>query len=272
MPSEPLLITLTTDFGLTDEYVGVMKGVILSRAPHAVVVDLCHHVPAQDIRHAALLLAASYRYFPATALHVAVVDPGVGTDRRLILLCTEHGRFLAPDNGLLTPVLQQTTTHTAYAVTNQALFLKERSSSFHGRDIVAPVAAALVAGLSPAKVGPVLDPGDLVRIALPTAEIDERTRAIHGEVMLIDHFGNLITNITAAQVTALASQADRLSVAVANHAIGPLQRAYGDAPPGSLLALIGSRRVLEITVNSGNAALLLQTPPGTPVTVSLRAE
>ncbi|MEW6595522.1 MAG: SAM-dependent chlorinase/fluorinase [Thermodesulfobacteriota bacterium] len=265
MAGDPPLITLTTDFGLSDEYVGVMKGVLAGRAPLARIIDLCHAVPPQDIRHAAYLLAASWRYFPAATLHVVVVDPGVGSDRRVILLDTGHGRFLAPDNGVLTLLLDGPGQRQAHRVTDQALFLTPLSATFHGRDIFAPVAAALANGADPATLGPALDPSTLIRLPLPQPHIDAAGRTASGEVVAIDHFGNLVTNLHRSHLSALAIGPERTAVHLDGRCLGTIRATYAEVAPGEALALIGSRDMLEIAVCQGNAAAHLQAAIGSRI-------
>lgn len=272
MPNEPPLLTLTTDFGLVDEYVGVMKGVILARAPRATIVDLCHHVPPQDIRHGALLLHAARRYFPAGALHVAVVDPGVGSSRRIVLLCTESAIFLAPDNGLLTPILQEPGLQKAYAVDNAELFLHPISRTFHGRDIFAPVAAALMNGLTPDAAGPAIDPELLQRIHFPLPLIDETALTISGEIIAVDHFGNLVSNITSSHLAALGIPPRRLEVCCNAQPLGYIRHTYSEGKPGEPLALIGSRGTVEIAARNANAAVLLRASIGARVELSPAGE
>ncbi|HSR36882.1 MAG TPA: SAM-dependent chlorinase/fluorinase [Desulfurivibrionaceae bacterium] len=268
MAADPPIITLTTDFGLRDEYVGVMKGVLAGRAPQARIIDLCHAIPPQDIRHAAYLLQASRRYFPPAALHVAVVDPGVGSARQVVLLDTDHGRFLAPDNGVLTLLLAKPGCR-AHAVTNQALFLQPTSATFHGRDLFAPVAAALANGADPATLGPPIDPSALIRLPLPQPRIDTASSTATGEVVAIDRFGNLITNLQREQLAALTDHLDQLTVHLDDRRIGIIHTTYADAAPDSALALIGSRDSLEIAVNQGNAARELHATIGSHIRLTL---
>jgi S-adenosylmethionine hydrolase len=265
MAVDPPFITLTTDFGLADEYVGVLHGVIAARAPQARIIDLCHTVPPQDLRCAAYLLHASRRYFPPATLHVVVVDPGVGTERRILLLDTDHGRFLAPDNGVLTLLLDEPGLRQAYVVSNQALFLNPVSGTFHGRDIFAPVAAALANGADPASVGPALDASALTRLPLPQPKIDAATGTATGEVVAIDHFGNLLTNLRREHLATLASHLNQIVVSVNDQAVGKIRHSYAAVAFNETVALFGSRGTLEIAVNQGNAALRLQAPIGSRV-------
>jgi S-adenosyl-L-methionine hydrolase (adenosine-forming) len=249
------LITLLTDFGLEDEYVGVMKGVILSRFPAARIIDLCHGVPPQDLRRAAYLLESSRPYFPAATLHVIVVDPGVGTSRRIVLMEADGQLLLAPDNGVLTLPARSGFT-AAFEVGCRDLFLPNVSRTFHGRDIFAPVAAALAKGLAPAAVGRRLSREELVHLPLPEAEIDPAGTAIIGQVVDIDRFGNLLTNIHINAYQELAGDLPPAGIIaqLRDRVISGLSPSYGAAPPDTLLAIFGSRNYLEIATNRGNAA------------------
>lgn len=251
------IITLTTDFGLTDEYVGVMKGVILSRAPQAKFVDLSHSIDHQDIHQAAYIIESAYKYFPAGTLHVLVIDPGVGTNRRIILVDVENQLFVAPDNGTLTLVLEGK-VFTAYAVTCEHLFLKPTSHTFHGRDIFAPVAAALINGMKPDEVGPKMQPEELTILDLPKAKIDTANNSITGAVAYIDHFGNLITNIHRDTFSQLFTNAKQeILISVKDQTIRKIQNNYASVDPRSIVAIFGSRGYLEIVTNHANASQVL---------------
>lgn len=286
----PPIVTLTTDFGLVDEYVGVMKGLILARAPQARLVDLTHQVEPQNVGRAAFVLQGAVPYFPAGAIHLAVVDPGVGSARRIVLLESGGHLLLAPDNGLLTPFLPPVeegggeeagalpvaaatlTTCQAWQVSNTALFRPAPSATFHGRDIFAPVAGALAAGLPPAEVGPPLDPAELVRLPWLQATIDQATAdqpaaAINGVVIGVDRFGNLITNISRALVAQLGGPDQPWQITIQGRQLSGIHRSYHDLPPNQPAVLFGSRDTLEIAENCGNAARTLAAGPGAPLTV-----
>jgi S-adenosylmethionine hydrolase len=266
------IITLTTDFGLEDEYVGVMKGVILARAPQATIVDLSHAIERQDIRQAALLIMSAYRFFPDKTIHLVVVDPGVGSDRRFILLQVEGHIFLGPDNGVLGLLLESEHFRIAYEVQCEQYYMAPVSSTFHGRDILAPVAAHLAAGLDPAAVGPVIERQSLKKIKFAEAVIDRTTDTITGEVTGSDHFGNLQTNIKASSLNDLyGNDLCKARIAVRNEIIVGVQTAYTHKGQGGILAIVGSRGVLEIAVNRGNGARFLDAGIGDKVTV-YRAE
>ncbi|MEJ2689970.1 MAG: SAM-dependent chlorinase/fluorinase, partial [Deltaproteobacteria bacterium] len=261
------VISLTTDFGLSDEYVGVMKAVMLRHAPLPPIVDLCHHIGPQNILQAAFLLSDSFRYFPDSTLHVVVVDPGVGTDRKILLVKACGHFFLAPDNGVLSFLPLQDISTAIRQVTNRDLFLCPLSNTFHGRDIFAPVAGALGAGMSPAAVGPQITGDTVRRIALPAPELAAAGKSLTGVVIGVDHFGNLRTNIHHRDLASLASEPDNIQVRIGGASIVGLSASYGDHRPGSLVALIGSRGYLEIALSNGNAGRHLGVNAGQSVTV-----
>ena len=264
------IITLTTDFGLQDEYVGVMKGVILSRLPAATIVDLCHFIARQDICRAAMLIGSTYQYFPKGTVHVVVVDPGVGSERRLLLVSADNYLFLAPDNGVLTPLIKHAEFKAAYHIDCPAHYLTPVSSTFHGRDIMAPVAAQLAGGMEPEEVGPRLRRDELITIPVAGAEVSQDQRKITGEIIAIDHFGNLLTNVPEKALYDLLHGKDLagLEVMVRNITIKGLQKTYTQEAPGNLLAIIGSRGFMEIAVNKGNAATNLDAEIGDKVVVT----
>ena len=279
MPSGPPIV-LTTDFGSVDPYVGVMKGVILSINPQASIIDLSHQVQPQNLRQAAFLLGTSRRYFPPQAIHVVVVDPGVGTRRRILLLVTPTARFLAPDNGVLSQVLSDHLPDpphqsgwirvpdgcSVYALSNPEYWHKPLSNTFHGRDIFAPVAAHLSLGIGPEELG---EPVDQVAW-LPSPEPVQEEQGIRGQVIYLDHFGNLITNIPEG----LLAQADQVTVTIKGESIRGLSRTFHDddhPTEKQLLALIGSHGYLEIAVRDGSAALALPAQVGESVRVTVKA-
>lgn len=264
------IITLTTDFGLADEYVGVMKGVILARAPATTVVDLCHAVQRQDIVQAALLIKSAYGFFPKGSIHLVVVDPGVGSQRRLLLLLSDGHMFLAPDNGVLSLLLEPETVTAVYEIQCEQYYLTPVSTTFHGRDILAPVAAQLAAGLDPAETGRMLDPGTLQRIAVGEPHIDREQGKITGKIISSDHFGNLQTNIRGKNLEALlGSKDERIKITVKERVIFDIHDTYIAVDAGSLVALINSRGFLEIAVNQGDAAGILKAGPGDDVELEM---
>ncbi len=258
------IITLTTDFGLRDDYVGTVKGVLLSTCRDAVIVDLTHGIEPQDIVRAAMSIGHAYRFFPPGTVHLVVVDPGVGSDRSILALKASGHLFIAPDNGVLTPFLGRDSLQEAFFVDNVGLFAATISRTFHGRDIMAPVAARLADGMELSLVGPQITARDCCRIHLP--EASKKGGTIVGEVIRIDHFGNLQTSITARDIASISRQ--KMQILIGGIAIGTLMDTYSDAGPGKTVALLDSGNHLEIAVNGGNAAAILGLRPGDTVTVS----
>lgn len=243
------LITLTTDFGHDSSYAAQMKGVILSRNPAARILDLTHGIPPQDVRTGAIHLADTCFRFPPRTIHVAVVDPGVGTQRRLVFAQIGTQRFLAPDNGLLTLAARMSPRQRVVALSNRTYFLPAVSPTFHGRDILAPVAAHLSLGLNPQRLG---EPVERL-VTLPIPEPLRGTHGIAGVVLAIDSFGNVISNITAADLDDLAIEGGRLEVRCREAVVQGIQETYGSAV-GAVTALVGSNGRLELAVVQGNAA------------------
>jgi len=256
------VITLTSDFGLKDPFVGVMKGRIYSHFPLAKVVDLTHEIVAHWPAEAGFWLRRSFPYFPAGTVHVAVVDPGVGTARDIVLIESHQHWFLAPDNGLLAPIVEHDRAARIWRLNNerlQALGLPKPSSTFHGRDIFAPVAAELAAGRWKPEII-----GERVQSVIP-AWVDEPELgldSIAGVVITIDHFGNLITNIDSGTLASF-----REPLVYAGNLSLVLRRTYGDCRPGVALALVNSFGVIEIAVAEGRAAEVLGLSRGAPVVV-----
>jgi S-adenosylmethionine hydrolase len=265
------LITLTTDFGTRDWFVAAMKGVIAGIAPDARVVDVTHEIGGQDILAGAFVLAQCFQNFPRGTIHVAVVDPGVGSPRRAIAVKTEDYIFLAPDNGVLTLALAWhglpargcgknqradaaedgpragSPCREIRAIENERLFNRPVSRTFHGRDIFAPVAAHLAAGVAFEKIGPVIE--SIVK--LETAEPKLTKKSIEGRVMFVDRFGNLITNIEARHLEQLSGEPR--SFRIGRHVVRKFGRFYAEVPPGKPIALIGSSNHVELCVNGANA-------------------
>lgn len=257
------IVTLTTDFG-PGEYVGAMKGVILSIAPDATVVDIDHHVRPHDIVHGAYVLYAAVPHFPF-AVHVGVVDPGVGTTRRAIVVVCEGAFLVGPDNGLLIPAARRLGLKEVRAITNRTLGREEVSDTFHGRDLFAPVAAHLLTGTKVREVGPAIR--DFVDLDFGTPR--RRKEGLEGRVITHDRFGNLITNLPRPLVEKSWSFGDRLSVSVTGYEVRvPFVRTYGEAPPGEFLATISSSGFLEIARREGSAAEHLGVTPGATVVVT----
>ena len=276
------IITLTTDFGTADGYVGVMKGVLLSIAPEARLVDLSHAIPAQDVRCAAYVLYTAVPFFPDGTVHLAVVDPGVGTERRPVAIHTPKGTFVGPDNGLFTYVLAEAEEWQAVELTSSAHRLLRVSDTFHGRDLFAPAAAHLAAGAALADLGPpVTNP-----VLLPLPRLTVSQGRAEGEVWHADRFGNLVTSVgwlrwereqlmltpvfrrqSSPEAQFLASSAE---VEIAGQRLEGVHRTYGMVQVGQPVALVGSEGFLEIAVRQGNAAECLGVRAGDPVVVRFR--
>ena len=260
------IITLLTDFGNKDEYVGIMKGVILSIAPYACLVDLTHEVDSQDIVQGAYILASAVKYFPSESIHLAVVDPGVGGKRAAVAVRCRRHTFVAPDNGILSLILSEKIA-TAVRIENEALFQKPVSPTFHGRDIFAPVAAYLHSGNDMDHLGTTISVDKLVR--LPQKAMERKfKRKIEGCVVAIDRFGNLMTNITAQSVEAFRSQYQTIGIWIGGTLIPTLSKTYSTVKENDILALIGSRGYLEISVNLANAAKQLNVSKGDRVVIT----
>jgi S-adenosyl-L-methionine hydrolase (adenosine-forming) len=247
------IVTLTSDFGLSGSYVAQMKGVLLSANPDLSLVDISHSIEPQNIREGALLLGDACPRFPANSIHIAVVDPGVGTERRIVFARIGTQRYIAPDNGLLTLLAQQTPPSQLINVTNRKFFLPEVTATFHGRDIMASVAGHLSLGLDPQQLGDPLQ--SLVLLPIPKATIE--SRRIEGQVLFIDTFGNLITNITREELSAINQKTEAIKVILKSHTIAGLVPSYGHCLSGALVTLIGSTGRLEVAQVDGNAARLL---------------
>jgi S-adenosylmethionine hydrolase len=254
------IITLTTDFGVRDPFVGIMKGVILGICGEARLVDLTHEIDPQDITGAQLALESALDYFPPGTIHLAVVDPGVGSARRALALEAGGHTFVGPDNGLFTFALAAP-GWTAVSLEAPRYRLEPVSRTFHGRDVFAPAAAHLAGGTPLAELGPAM--ADPVRRPLPTARREGAT--VVGEVIAADRFGNLVTSITAD----LLQGAGRISVEVGGCALGAPRTAYAEGEAGAPAAIVASQGRLEIFVNGGDARALLRAGRGTPVRVTL---
>lgn len=259
------VIAFLTDFGTRDHYVGTMKGVALSICPDATLVDISHEVPPHDVVAAALELAAAYRYFPAGTIFLAVVDPGVGSTRRGIAADTGDYKFVAPDNGVLTAVLDQQPPKRAVELSERKYARPTVSRTFEGRDRFAPAAAWLAKGIDLTALG--RSAGTIHRIDLPQARATDDGLA--GEVVRVDRFGNLITNIDRRAFDKLASHA--LEIRVGSFQVSQVVSTYADAAPGEICALFGSTDHLEIAANGASAAERLALGRGAPVQVVGRA-
>lgn len=244
------IITLMTDFGLKDPYVAEMKAVILSISPNATIVDITHMIEKFNIRMGAYVLASASPYFPKGTIHVAIVDPSVGTKRRPILIQTKHGFYIGPDNGVLALAAKNQGIKHIYEVSNRRLMLPEVSNTFHGRDIFAPASAYLAEGISPTEFGP-----EIREIMTPRfAKVIRRKNMLVGEVIHMDDFGNIITNFGEKELESMGIK-ETISVMLKNTKLKlKLCKAYGEAKPQKPLAIIGSHNFLEISVNQGSAA------------------
>lgn len=289
-PPETLpMIALLTDFGLSDAYVGVMKAVILSICPTALIVDLTHDIQPQNVKQAAYVLMSAYRYLPPGAIFVAVVDPGVGSSRKPIAVKTSHGVFIGPDNGLFSYVSNQIEVKQIVALHNRQYHLHETSATFHGRDIFSPVAAHLAKGVPFSSFGPPLQ--KMERLKNPRLEI--ASHSIRGEVLHIDRYGNLTTSIGRLRWNAddrleidpcfppvltgdigeldemKPFEAETCSVEIGEHLFEPIFLTYAAVAKGKPLALINSAGQLEISINQGNAAYELGISTGDMVSLHL---
>jgi S-adenosylmethionine hydrolase len=257
------IVTLTTDFGLADHFVGTMKGVILSICPEAKIVDISHGVAPFAITQAAFLIAQAYRYFPKKSVHVVVVDPGVGTARRPILLEAAGQYFVAPDNGVLAMIYSRE-KHKVRAINNDTFFLKPVSQTFHGRDIFAPTGAHLAAGVAPAVMGKRIQ--DYIRPSFEQPQPSGK-RSWSGRVLNIDRFGNIITNFHADDFPDLARGPFR--VTLGTRYIDRVARNYAERQPGKLFLIAGSSGYLEVSVNQGSAAQIVGCEIGAPVALKV---
>ena len=261
------LIVLLTDFGTKDAYVASMKGVIARIAPSAKVIDLSHEIEPQNIREAAFVLEAAYPYFPKGSIFVSVVDPGVGSERMIVAVRTSGGIFLAPDNGLLTRILEGETKREIRHATNRQFFLKQVSSTFHGRDCFAPTAARLAGNPSLFyQVGPSVT--SFKRIDFPRPETSGKKTG--GEIVYFDHFGNAFTNVTRSDLqkgSGSKKGSDPFCVWVKGKKVGSIRRSYFEAPRGKAVPVFSSTGILEIAVNQGSARKTLKLAEGDPVDV-----
>ena len=270
------VITLTTDFGLADGYVAAMKGVIFSINPEAKLIDICHNIKPQSIGEAAFVLSTVHQFFPQGTIHVVVVDPGVGTERRAIILRTPSADFVAPDNGVLSYVIQQFSAKPveggvsqhqielesglqAVAITKPEFWRSPVSSTFHGRDIFAPVAAHLSLGVSLMDFGEAITSVTVLPLSYPYQAPDG---TLIGHILHIDNFGNLITDIKSEHLSPLKQP---ITIEVGNQRIAGLSRTY--AGSSGLLALIGSSGYLEVSLSGGNASTFLNAEVGDEVRI-----
>jgi len=257
------MITLTSDFGLRDSYVAQMKGTILSINPKATIVDITHEVEKFNIRMGAFMLSSAAPFFPKYTVHLAVIDPGVGTERRAIVIQTKQTFFVGPDNGVLMLAAKNQGIEHIYQLANSNFRLPKVFNTFHGRDIFAPVAAYLDSGIVPSEFGL-----EITEVVEPQfVSVNSKYDLLTGEILHIDSFGNLITNITLQE----ASFANTVNVKLLNQKLTlPFCKTYGQAQPGQAIALVGSHGFLEIAVNQGNASDKFRIKPGDIIEVVFR--
>ena len=253
----PGVITLLTDFGQQGGFVGALKGVIFSINPNVQIVDVSHEVAPQNVFEAAFTLFVNYRYFPKDTIHVAVVDPGVGSKRKIMCARTASGIFIGPDNGIFTPILDREKKFEVFELNNPKLFLPVVSNTFHGRDKMAPAAAHLSAGFPIEKVGPKIAGWTRINFNRPKTERNK----IRGEVISIDRFGNIITNITGDDISCIGD-IENLKVQIKKKTIPNFARFFSEVPKNSLLAIVGSSNFAEIAQNLGSAAKTLKIKVG----------
>lgn len=266
MPHRPI-ITLTTDFGTNDHFVGAVKGVILDIVPEAAIVDVTHAIQAYDVLDGAIAISQTYSYFPTGTVHMVVVDPGVGTTRRPIIASSDGYHFVAPDNGVLSMVYAKEERIHVRHITSEHYFRQAVSSTFHGRDVFAPVAAYLAKFVDSHKFGDEIE--DYVKFAAPRpkATADNRMRAV---VLKVDRFGNLITNITAEDIPALfTDQPGKFKLVVGNKEITEIRKAYAEGKQGEVFGILGSMGYLEIVANRTPAAQLTGANKGSEVSILL---
>ncbi len=257
------IITLTTDFGLADPYVAEMKAVILKINPDAKIVDISHQIQKFNMRMGAYILAAAAPYFPEGAIHVAVVDPGVGTKRKPIIIEAENGFFIGPDNGVLALAASKQGIKHIYEITNPKFMLPKISTTFHGRDIFAPAAAFLSKGVPPSEFG-----SEIRKIVMSKfAKIVKKGNMLKGEVIHVDSFGNIVTNFTEKEIEWVGAK-DTSKIKLKEYKLSlKLCKAYAEVEPQKPLAIIGSHDFLEISINHGSAAETFKVKPGDRVTL-----
>ena len=256
------IITLLTDFGQQDGFVGTMKGVILNICPEATLVDLSHEISPQHISEAAFVLRNAYAYFPTATIHVVVVDPGVGSNRQAILVETSHGTFIGPDNGVFSYIYNEASDVRVTSITNQAYMLADVSRTFHGRDIFSPVAAHLANGVKAEAFGTRWSDFVKGHVSVPFVRGDR----IEGHVLHIDRFGNIITDIPEAMFTSITAQ-KAYSIRLGTCILEQVCESYADVPGGHPMAILSSAGFLEVAVNSGHAARKLGVALGDAVIV-----
>ncbi|MBS7279487.1 MAG: S-adenosyl-l-methionine hydroxide adenosyltransferase family protein [Candidatus Freyarchaeota archaeon] len=259
------IIALLTDFGLKESSVAAMKGTILSICPEAQIIDISHEIPLFNVRYGAFVLASAAPYFPKGTIFVGVVDPGVGTERRGIVVETENYLAVGPDNGLFSLLMDRERVRSVYEIRNEDLMLEKKTHTFHGLTIFSPVAAHLANGVEPRMVGPKIN--NYIRWSIPKTMVKEGV--IWGEIIHIDQFGNGITNITENDLKKIGvTYGSNIKIRIDSKRINsPFQKAYGYTKIGSYVCVIGSYDFLEISINQGNAAKKLGIKVGSKVKV-----
>ncbi len=255
------LLTLTTDYGTSDQLVGTIKGVILTIQPEAQIIDINHSVTPYDLLDGALCIGATYRYFPSRTVHLVIVDPGVGTNRRPILVSANNQYFIAPDNGVLSLIYDREDPVVVRHITAEHYFQRPVSPTFHGRDVFAPVAAWLAKNWQTEAFGEPIT--DFTRFALPRPKAQEG--AIRGAVLRVDHFGNLMTNFTLEDLPEAMRQPGPARFVVAGKPVKQFVETFAQGPAGEPVALVGSMGFIEIAVNKGNAARVLGVGRGAEI-------
>lgn len=256
------IVTFTTDFGNRDPYAGIMKGIVLGANPNARIVDITHEIPAHNILNAAFSLIRTCRYFPEGTIHVAIVDPGVGGQRKNIAVRTDQYIFIGPDNGILSPVLSNVKSSEIRVIKNPPFIKSRISDTFHGRDVFAPCAGHLSAGNSFAEVGPEIE--RITHLVYP--KVTREANVLKGEIVSIDYFGNMITNISEQLFRSFAGKR-KIEAFFGTARFNRIMQRYSDVPQGTPLVLFGSCGYLEISMNEGNAASYFMTSAGSPVTI-----
>jgi S-adenosyl-L-methionine hydrolase (adenosine-forming) len=261
------IITLTTDYGLGDYLVGTLKGVILKINPDATIVDITHSVTPYDVMDGALAIAAAYRYFPPKTIHVVIVDPGVGSERRPLLVSGENQFFVAPDNGVLSLIYENEAALTVRNITAEHYFIQPVSRTFHGRDVFAPVAAWLSKTWQMASFGEEIQ--DFRRFSLPKPKVADGQ--MNGLILRVDAFGNLMTNFTPADLPEITTKEGTLRIQVGEKEVNRLVGTFTEGKPGEPVAMIGSTGFIEIVINKGNASRTFGAGRGAAVVIPIPA-
>ena len=265
------IVTLLTDFGIKDAYVGTMKGVVMAINPAAVIIDISHHIAPQDLIQGAYIISSCYKYFPEKTVHIVVIDPGVGSNRSIIAVKARKHYFVAPNNGALTLLTDKEDIDTIVRVENTRFFLKPVSQTFHGRDILAPVGAHLAKGLDINSLGPKIDKEEIVHLQLNKPYVNNDGE-LRGTIVSVDRFGNCITNIDDRCLNQFCptDQYKSLEFIVSDKRIEGLARSYFDVEPKNPLAVVNSFGYLEIALNCGNAKNYLKAQTGDAIRVTLK--